>query len=315
MANNMFQEQITPDKPKILQQERIFVYVPKATTTTRGIASFDDTDFRLNNGKVYFKKNDPRVVPSLIKILADPSQGGLEYTDDNIVKVQIKTINGQSLLGTGNIVINIDTPIATHNADPDAHPALRSRISALETIMPTKQEKLVSGQNIKTINNQSILGSGNINVTVDTSDKVDKVSGSSAISNESGTIALYTGHLISGGSNTSISLSNSLTKILSQQIGLANSNKSELSVDTSGITLKSLDNDSSTELKVTKQGATLNNEQIVVQSYVDTEISNLQDEVDNLKSRGRFLSIWNTQTGLPTTNPDSLPYDYNTGDC
>ena len=155
---------------------------------------------------------------------------------------------------------------------------------------------------------------GIADLQTDTSDKVDKVSGSSAISNESGTITLYTGHLISGGSNTSILLSNSLTKILSQQIGLANSNKSELLVDTSGITLKSLDNDSSTELKVTKQGATLNNEQIAVQSYVDTEISNLQDEVDNLKARGRFLSIWNSQTGLPTTNPDSLPYDYNTGD-
>ena len=40
----------------------------------------------------------------------------------------------------------------------------------------------------------------------------------------------------------------------------------------------------------------------------------LQDEINNLKNIGRFLSIWNCSTGLPTTNPTKLPYTYKTGD-
>lgn len=40
----------------------------------------------------------------------------------------------------------------------------------------------------------------------------------------------------------------------------------------------------------------------------------LQDEIDNLKAIGRFLSIWDCTTGLPTTNPQTSPYAYKTGD-
>lgn len=40
----------------------------------------------------------------------------------------------------------------------------------------------------------------------------------------------------------------------------------------------------------------------------------LQDEIDNLKARGRFLSLWNATTGLPETEPTTLPYPYKAGD-
>ena len=40
----------------------------------------------------------------------------------------------------------------------------------------------------------------------------------------------------------------------------------------------------------------------------------LQDEINNVKSRGRFLSSWNCATGLPTTNPEESPYQYKAGD-
>ena len=50
----------------------------------------------------------------------------------------IKTINGNSILGEGNIEIDVD--------------------------LDSKQDKLVSGTNIKTINNTSLLGYGNIAV-------------------------------------------------------------------------------------------------------------------------------------------------------
>ena len=52
MANNIFQQAVTPVKPKSLAQERIFVYVEEATVNTKGIASFGQDDFIVNNGHV-----------------------------------------------------------------------------------------------------------------------------------------------------------------------------------------------------------------------------------------------------------------------
>lgn len=41
----------------------------------------------------------------------------------------------------------------------------------------------------------------------------------------------------------------------------------------------------------------------------------LQDQINNLKARGRYLSVWNCTTGLAGTTPVSpLPYDYKAGD-
>ena len=50
----------------------------------------------------------------------------------------------------------------------------------INTKLSTKQDKLVSGTNIKTINNTSILGSGNITVTASVPGEVAKITGSSA---------------------------------------------------------------------------------------------------------------------------------------
>ncbi len=40
----------------------------------------------------------------------------------------------------------------------------------------------------------------------------------------------------------------------------------------------------------------------------------LQDQVDNLKARGRFLALWDCSTGLAETHPTVSPYLYQTGD-
>lgn len=48
--------------------------------------------------------------------------------------------------------------------------------------------------------------------------------------------------------------------------------------------------------------------------YLDGVTSNIQDQIDNLEARGRFLSLWNSTTGLPETNPGALPFEYKTGD-
>lgn len=40
----------------------------------------------------------------------------------------------------------------------------------------------------------------------------------------------------------------------------------------------------------------------------------LQDQINDVKGRGRFLSIWNCATGLAETNPPESPYAYKSGD-
>lgn len=40
----------------------------------------------------------------------------------------------------------------------------------------------------------------------------------------------------------------------------------------------------------------------------------LQDEINNLSARGRFLALWNAETGLAMSNPQHSPYVYKTGD-
>ena len=93
----------------------------------------------------------------------------------------IKTINGESVLGEGNIEVAKKTDIPStdnlatkdeltavetvaNNADAKAD-AATSRIESVETTMGNKQDTLVSGTNIKTINSQSILGSGDLTIS------------------------------------------------------------------------------------------------------------------------------------------------------
>lgn len=49
--------------------------------------------------------------------------------------------------------------------------------------------------------------------------------------------------------------------------------------------------------------------------YLSGATSNIQDQINDLQARGRFLSLWNGATGLPETNPSgTLPFEYKTGD-
>lgn len=56
LQNNIFQNRVQPVKPAILEEERVFVYVPKASANTPGIASFKNDDFTTSsNGEVELK--------------------------------------------------------------------------------------------------------------------------------------------------------------------------------------------------------------------------------------------------------------------
>jgi hypothetical protein len=76
-----------------------------------------------------------------------------ESKQDKLVSgTNIKTINGQTILGPGNITIE-----GGNGTVDTSNLATKSELNA-------KQDKLVSGTNIKTINGQSIVGSGNITI-------------------------------------------------------------------------------------------------------------------------------------------------------
>ena len=92
----------------------------------------------------------------------------------------IKTINNQSILGSGNISIGgggggTDDYTALNNLPQINGHTLVGNMSTSDIgiVIPdisTKQDTLVSGTNIKTVNNQSLLGSGNISITQAQSD-------------------------------------------------------------------------------------------------------------------------------------------------
>lgn len=110
MAENIQLKQITPVKPKVLDKERIFVYVPVATTTSAGIAQFDANDFSVNSGKIslawpvqnMITSADPLARPSLTKVL-----------DDEFVH----TGNTTSITLNGKIYTNNTSEIKFNRAD------------------------------------------------------------------------------------------------------------------------------------------------------------------------------------------------------
>ena len=126
--NNIFQQLIKPVTPKVLAEERVYVYVPQASTKTKGIASYDDSQFQLDNGHVKIKLNDPTTTPSLVQVdkddfvysegivkinwpyahdksgstrtngyglikIADNSQDYLKYTDNGLLAVDISKLD------------------------------------------------------------------------------------------------------------------------------------------------------------------------------------------------------------------------------
>ena len=102
--------------------------------------------------------------------------------DKLISGTNIKTVNGTSILGSGNIEIKaaaeVDlTGYATEQWVEDkgyiTDTELAGKNYATTSQVNNKQDKLYSGTNIKTINGVSILGSGNIDIQGGTGGNVD----------------------------------------------------------------------------------------------------------------------------------------------
>lgn len=91
-------------------------------------------------------------------------QNALNAKQDTLVSgTNIKTIEGQSLLGSGNIDLS-KSDVGLGNVDNTAD-ADKPVSTATQTALNAKQNTLVSGTSIKTIEGQSLLGSGNIDLS------------------------------------------------------------------------------------------------------------------------------------------------------
>lgn len=111
----------------------------------------------------------------------------------------IKTINSQSLLGSGNIEIEGVTDYSSLNNKPSINnvPLLGNKDLNELSI----QQKLISGSNIKTINSQSILGNGNLEIEAGVADYNDLIN-KPTFKTINGQSVLGSGNIQSAGSIT-----------------------------------------------------------------------------------------------------------------
>ena len=113
-----------------------------------GNGTVSNTEFETLNG-----------VTSAIQTQIDSKQATL------VSATNIKTIEGQSILGSGNIDLS-KSDVGLSNVD-NTSDANKPISTATQTALNAKQDTLVSGTNIKTINTNSILGSGDLTISSD----------------------------------------------------------------------------------------------------------------------------------------------------
>ena len=124
--------------------------------------------------KLKFKDEYDNFIP----VVQDVKVNGNSVFDGKDADIKLKTINNESIVGTGNINISgtatdvqvNGTSITSNNvANIVTETAYNETTNKIATVadlpdISTKQDTLVSGTNIKTINSQSILGSGDITI-------------------------------------------------------------------------------------------------------------------------------------------------------
>ena len=140
-----------------------------------------EVDDAINEETTERQKQDSALGGMIAAETAAREQAVASKQDILVSGQNIKTINGESVLGSGNIAIQGGTSnwddiqgkpefaeVATSGSYNDltdkpeipdvSNLATKSEVAA-------KQDTLVSGENIKTVNGQSLLGNGNIDIT------------------------------------------------------------------------------------------------------------------------------------------------------
>jgi hypothetical protein len=122
-----------------------------------------NSELFLKNGNDSTSYGNPQLLPTLTQLFLNTNNKQQNLISGN----NIKTVNSQSILGSGDISItsavawgNI-TGLLASQIDLFNALALKADISGLST----KQDLLLSGTNIKTVNGASVLGSGDLAVT------------------------------------------------------------------------------------------------------------------------------------------------------
>lgn len=101
---DIFQKSITPDKPRVLAEEQIYVYVPMATSTNAGIASYNRDQFDVIGSEVSLKwpaesfVQGPIETPSIVKVLDNE----FEYTG-NLVDL----ISGNNKISSDKLEVQL----------------------------------------------------------------------------------------------------------------------------------------------------------------------------------------------------------------
>jgi len=140
-----------------------------------GGGTFDGTMDDIPNGVTYVKTEN-NLTDAEKTILSNTSgtntgdnavnslySGLAASKQDTLVSgTNIKTIEGQSLLGSGNIDLT-KSDVGLSNVD-NTSDASKPISTATQTALDGKQATLVSATNIKTINGSSILGSGDLTI-------------------------------------------------------------------------------------------------------------------------------------------------------
>ena len=110
--------------------------------------------YTLTNNDYALVESDETKNNATTRYIYDGSQWNFQYivNDTPFTQAQLDAINS-------TITSNLVSSYSNHIADTDIHVT-----AAQKTAWTAKQDALVSGTNIKTINNQSLLGSGDITV-------------------------------------------------------------------------------------------------------------------------------------------------------
>lgn len=113
-----------------------------------------------------------------------------KYLDENGLATQIS-------IEKATFISKSDVQEVEVDSSPTANSTNLVTSGGVKTAVDSKQDALVSGTNIKTINNESLLGSGNITINADTSacellaNKVTSISSSSTDTQYPSALCVY----------------------------------------------------------------------------------------------------------------------------
>lgn len=137
------------------------------TADSLNVYNKTEIDTALNGKQGKLSANYPLTLDELNNLALAPegyaTKEELATKQDSLISGHnIKTINGQDVLGLGNIEISGGGTVDSELSETSENPVQNKVIT---TALNGKQDSLVSGTTIKTINGNSILGEGNIEIT------------------------------------------------------------------------------------------------------------------------------------------------------